>query len=78
MSIQGTNPLIERCILVVKYLIHAGFEVLKRNHCEEGRKLATCFTLDSWLAYSSTLKLEAIFSTETSVDFQRTTLHYIP
>jgi hypothetical protein len=29
-------------------------------------------------AYSSTLKLEAICSSETSVDFQRTTRRYIP
>jgi hypothetical protein len=28
--------------------------------------------------YSSTLKMEAIFSSETSVDFQRTTQRYIP
>jgi hypothetical protein len=30
------------------------------------------------LAYSSTLKMEATCSCETSVDFQRTTLRYIP
>jgi hypothetical protein len=30
------------------------------------------------LAYSSTLKMEATFSCEKSVDFQRTTRHYIP
>jgi hypothetical protein len=29
-------------------------------------------------AYSSTLKMEAICFSETSVDFQRTTWHYIP
>jgi hypothetical protein len=34
--------------------------------------LATCFTLVSCLAYSSTLKMEAICSSETPVDFQRT------
>jgi hypothetical protein len=32
----------------------------------------------SCLVYSSTLKMEATFSSETSVDFQRTTRHYIP
>jgi hypothetical protein len=31
--------------------------------------LATYFTLISYLAFSSTLKMEAIFSSETSVDF---------
>jgi hypothetical protein len=30
------------------------------------------------LAYSSTLKMEAICSTETLADFQRTTRRYIP
>jgi hypothetical protein len=32
--------------------------------------LATCFTLASGLAYSSTLKMEATYSSETSIDFQ--------
>jgi hypothetical protein len=32
----------------------------------------------SCLAYSSTLKMDVTFSSETSVDFQRTTLSYIP
>jgi hypothetical protein len=32
----------------------------------------------SCLAYSSTLKMEATYSFEMSVDFQWTTLHYIP
>jgi hypothetical protein len=31
----------------------------------------------SWLAYSSALKMEAMFLSETSVDFQRTTRSYI-
>jgi hypothetical protein len=30
------------------------------------------------LAYFSTLKMEAIYSCETTVDFQRTTWRYIP
>jgi hypothetical protein len=33
--------------------------------------LANCFMLVSCLAYSSTLKMEVTFSSETSVDFQR-------
>jgi hypothetical protein len=49
----------------------AGFEVLTAV-------LATFFTLVSSLAYSSTLKMEATCSSELSVDFQRTTRHYIP
>jgi hypothetical protein len=63
---------------VVKYVIHAGFEVLKRNHREAGSELAPCFTLVSYLAYSSTLKMEAICSSETSVDYQLTTGRYNP
>jgi hypothetical protein len=35
------------------------------------------FTLFPRSAYSSTLKTETIFSSETSVDFQLTTRHYI-
>jgi hypothetical protein len=34
--------------------------------------------LVSCSAYSSTLKMEALCSSETSVDFQRTTWHYTP
>jgi hypothetical protein len=36
------------------------------------------FTLVSCSAYSSTLKMGATCFSETSVDFQRTTRHYIP
>jgi hypothetical protein len=36
------------------------------------------FMLVSCLAYSSTLKMKATCSSETSVDFQRTTQRYIP
>jgi hypothetical protein len=39
---------------------------------------APCFMLISCLAYPSTLKMEVTCSTETSVDFQRTTWRYIP
>jgi hypothetical protein len=40
--------------------------------------LQPAFTLVSCLAYSSTLKMEVTCSSETWVDFQRTTQHYIP
>jgi hypothetical protein len=40
--------------------------------------LAACFMLVSWLAYYSTLKMEAIYSSETSAHFYQTTQHYIP
>jgi hypothetical protein len=39
--------------------------------------LATCFMLGSSLAYSSTLTMEATYSSETSVDFERITRRYI-
>jgi hypothetical protein len=39
---------------------------------------ATYFMLVSSLAYTLTLKMEAMFSSKTSVDFQRTIRHYIP
>jgi hypothetical protein len=39
--------------------------------------LATCFMLVCYLAYSSTLKMETC-SSETSIDFQRSTRRYIP
>jgi hypothetical protein len=40
--------------------------------------LATCFTLVPFLSYSSTMKMDAICPSETSGDFQRITLRYIP
>jgi hypothetical protein len=40
--------------------------------------LAASFMLVSCLAYSSTLKVEAISYYETSVDFHRTSLCHIP
>jgi hypothetical protein len=40
--------------------------------------LAACFMLVPYLAYSSNPKMETICSSETSVDFYRTTWHYIP
>jgi hypothetical protein len=40
--------------------------------------LPTLFTLVSCVTYSSTLKAEAICSSETSINFQRSTRLYIP
>jgi hypothetical protein len=40
--------------------------------------LPLAFKVDSYSAYSSILKMEVICSSETSVDFQRTTWLYIP
>jgi hypothetical protein len=40
--------------------------------------LAICFMLAFLLVYSSTLKMEATYSSETTVGFQRTIRRYIP
>jgi hypothetical protein len=45
---------------------------------KSGGLLPSVFTLVSCSAYSSNLKTEATYSSETSVDFQRTIQHYIP
>jgi hypothetical protein len=42
------------------------------------KKPGCTITLVSCLAYSSTLKMEATCSSETSIDFRRTTRRYIP
>jgi hypothetical protein len=48
-----------------------------RLHLQGRALLATCFALVSCFYYSSTLKMNTR-SSETSVDFQRTTRRYIP
>jgi hypothetical protein len=45
---------------------------------QSGHLLGTWFKLVSRLAYPSTLKLAATYSSEMLVDFQCTTWHYIP
>jgi hypothetical protein len=40
-------------------------------------ELAVCFTLVSFLTYSSTVKFEATYSSEASFEFQHTTWRYI-
>jgi hypothetical protein len=49
-----------------------------RNQDEAGSKFAAYFILASCFAYSSTLKMEVTYSSETSVAFQRITRRYIP
>jgi hypothetical protein len=48
-----------------------------RNQRESMWQAEPAFTLVSCSDYSSTLKMEAIYSSETLVDFQRTTRRYI-
>jgi hypothetical protein len=44
----------------------------------QNRSSLPAFTLVSYLAYLTTLKMEATCSSEISVDFQQTTRRYIP
>jgi hypothetical protein len=73
VMIPGTFPSPKRrraCMSLI-------FFVNNRYHLNSNREVVCClppaFTLVSCSAYSSTLKMEAIYSPETSVDFQRTT-----
>jgi hypothetical protein len=62
------------------YELYSPSEVSRRFggtcHLQQGQR-ATYFMLVSYLAYSSTLKMEETCSSETSVDFQRATRQYI-
>jgi hypothetical protein len=65
------NFIKSQVLLMVKKVIHLVFEVFTAVACH----LLTCWFL---LKFSSTLKMEAICSSETSVAFQQTTRHHIP
>jgi hypothetical protein len=54
-----------------------GSEVLRAVVMKNSTFWSLAFTLISCLAYSSTMKMEETFSSETLVDFQRTTGHYV-
>jgi hypothetical protein len=57
-------------------LLHYDWSTVQaRNKCNS---IVTCFTLVLCLAYSLNQKMEATCSSETSLDFQRTTWRYIP
>jgi hypothetical protein len=60
--------------------INRRFEGTYRHHLLDLSELCLPpdFTLVPCSAYSSTLRIEAICSPETSVDFQQTTKRYIP
>jgi hypothetical protein len=53
-------------------------EYAKQATNQEEALLPACFVLVSCKAYSSALKMEAIYFSVTLVDFQRTTRRYIP
>jgi hypothetical protein len=54
------------------------WDMLQRGPLKDKALLAACFMLVSCFAQSSTLKMEATRSSETSAEFQRTARCYIP
>jgi hypothetical protein len=69
------NTLLPSASALVSF-VHSPFQSILPCYMQD--MLAACFILVSCLAYSSTLKMETTCSSETSVDFHRTTLRYIP
>jgi hypothetical protein len=59
------------------YRLHLQQETIMKQEVRRAM-LATCFTLVSYLLYSSTLTMEVTCSSETSVEFQQTTQRYSP
>jgi hypothetical protein len=59
-----------------KYVKSESFK--SKGYTKKQGLLASCFKLASCWAYSSILKMWAIWSSETSVEFQRTTRRHIP
>jgi hypothetical protein len=55
-----------------------GLRISRARSKHKNTRLLSAFTLIYCSAYSSTLKMEAVCSSETSIDFQRTTRRYIP
>jgi hypothetical protein len=54
------------------------FGEICRFHLQGRPLISTCFTLIYCLAYNLTLKMNAKYSSEMSVEFQQTTWRYIP
>jgi hypothetical protein len=82
---SGSEVLTAMVIKITIFWDIMSYSSLKVNHFEgtyhlrvAEALLATCFMLVSCSAYSSTLKMKAIFSSEMSLDFQWTILHHIP
>jgi hypothetical protein len=61
-----------------QYQHDSSLTVRSAQHIAIWSYISPAFTLVSSAAYFSTLKMEAISSSETSVDTQRTTRRYIP
>jgi hypothetical protein len=51
---------------------------IKINRRFEEILLADCFMPVACMSYSSSLEMKATYPSETSVDFKRTSWHYIP
>jgi hypothetical protein len=69
-KVESCAQIADRC---APWKISIGAENLVSMLC-----LPPAFTLVSCSVWSSTLKMETIYSSDTSVDFQRTTRRYIP
>jgi hypothetical protein len=79
LSVTFSFRLIKHCIF--NMLIVCMHKKIKQSNTllfPELHLLATCFHTVLSSAYSSTLKVEAIRSSETSIDFQWVTWRYIP
>jgi hypothetical protein len=74
LGITPCNPLKVNGRFGGSYRLH----LQGRGISQTSNLLATCFTLVSCFTYSSTLKMDAARSSETSVNFERTTWRYIP
>jgi hypothetical protein len=74
-DITPHSPLIINWHFRWKYHPHHQGQEISQDKTDKA-ELATGFMLVSYLAYSSTLKTEMTFSSETSLDFQQTTLYF--
>jgi hypothetical protein len=76
-AITPCSPLKDNRRLGGKYRLHLQGRRKIRVRVQQ-LCLAPAFTLASGSDYSSTLTMEAKYSSETSIDFQRTTCRYVP
>jgi hypothetical protein len=75
-NITPTSSLkVDRCFRGT-YHLHLQGRRISQTKKQHEAELAICFILVSYLAYSSALNMEATPSSETSVDFQRTSRHH--
>jgi hypothetical protein len=77
MTKYKSSKTIYLCVCVYIYTLNINYPAKYSKLSVYRLCLPPAFTLVSCSAYSSTLKMEAIWSSETTVDFQRTTRRYI-